>query len=150
MDYKRVFTRILTESPYPVSTMDQGMGDGQPPMPSDEEAWNQNNKNIVDNEELSNQFSVEGLPVNVTEKYVSKIADWRQNIEQVADKMEEIYTFATESADKPGAGEIFSSIGGLVEGIMTDFGTLNGQLRSLGNKIKVSMKRAQEKEQGRR
>jgi len=73
--------------------MDQGMGDGQPPMPSDEEAWNQNNKNIVDNEELSNQFSVEGLPVNVTEKYVSKIADWRQNIEEVADKMEEIYTF---------------------------------------------------------
>lgn len=137
MDYKQIF---LNEEAVPVSPMDQ-----QEPEMSDEDIWNNSNKEIVDDESLTNQFSVEGLPVDISEDYVNRIQGWRENIDQVADKIEEIYQFATENADKPGAGEIFSTIGGLVEKIMTDFGTLNGHLRSLGNKVKVSLNRNKDK-----
>ena len=143
-DYKKLFM----EANEPVN-MAPPATEAPAPEVSDTDHWNAANPEIANNEELANQFNVEGLPADVTQQYVEKIKNWRDNIEKVSAGMEDIYKFASENADKPGAGEIFSSIGGLVEGIMTDFGTLEGQLRSLGNKINVAMKRENEKSKGR-
>jgi hypothetical protein len=138
-DYKKIFLgEDVNDGMSNVET-----GTGEPPSDSDQ--WAQSNQNIVNNPDVSKQFEVEGLPADITGEYVKKIENWRGNLTAVSQKLEEIYKFATDNADKPGAGEIFDSIGGLVEKIMTDFGTLEGQLRSLGAKIKVSINRENEK-----
>lgn len=145
MDYKKIFKTVLTEEAgeerIPVSPTDQ-----EPAEVSDADHWNDSNPGIVDNEELGGQFAVEGLPEDITASYVNKIGEWREGINGVSSKLEEIYGFATDNADKPGAGEIFNIIGSGVESLITDLGTLEGQLKTLGKKIELSSKRESAKD----
>ena len=133
------FKKLLTEEPVPVSPQDQEYS-------PDESAWRTNNKDIVDNEELSGRFDVEGMSVDMGEKYTEKIQQWRNDISQMENMMESIHKFAADKADQPGSGELYSSIGSLVEGILTDLGTLTGDLRTLGSRVRIAMRRDNEKQ----
>lgn len=144
MDYKKLFLRKLNEE----MGTDPNQGTPPPQAPSDGDVWRDNNPGIAGNEQMSSQFEVEGMPVDVAENYIQKIEEWRSEFDQVTDKLAEVYKFAAGKADQPGSGEIFKSIGSLVEGLTTNLGTLNGQLRTLGDKIRVSMNRENKKRGG--
>ena len=142
-DYKKIFLR----EDAPVNMTPPPEGD-QPPVGNDADEWQASNQPIVNNPELAGKFDVEGLPADISQQYAEKIEHWRKNVANVSDKLEEIYKFAADNVDKPGASEIFSSIGRTVENIMTDLGTLEGQLRSLSNKVKVAVQKDNEKAKG--
>ena len=145
MDYKKLF---LTEDyeDFDGQGMEEPTNVSPEELGSDDEVWGQNNPDIVNDQDLNGQFDVEGLPADMSEEYVSKIQNWKGTIENVSGELTEVYAFATENADKAGAGEIFNTIGSEVEKIVTDLGTLNGHLNTLGNKIKLAMKRDSAKE----
>lgn len=133
MDYKSVFQRSLI-SEKPVDT-----------TPADSDIWTQQNQTINDNPDLKAQFDVEGVPAEEADKYIKKVNAWQEVCQKTSQHLEEVYAYASKEADKPGASEIYSSIGRLVEKITRDLGTLGGQLRTLGNKVKVSIKKENEK-----
>lgn len=134
--YDSIFKKLLLEQPANVS----------PPEMTDTDHWQNANPEIMDNEDLASQIDVEGIDVDMGEEYIEKIKDWNQKIGQVSDFLDNIHQFAAQRANDPGASEIYSGIGNIVESLLTDLGTLSGHFRTLGNKVRLSMQREQEKQ----
>lgn len=140
-DYKSIFTQLLREDmPVNVSPPKNQM--------SDSDYFSAANPDFEDNPELANKFETDGVSVDMAQEYMSKIQSWQGNLEQADSVLKNIYEVAAKNADDPGAGEIYSSIGSLIEGMLTDLGTLSGHLKTLGHRVQISMKRDRAKQMG--
>jgi len=138
MKYEQFFKHMLTETPVNVSPQDNEIPDG--------DVWAEQNPEIQENPELSGQFDVKDISVDMGEEYTQKIKAWREKLNVTTDDLEEMHRFAVRIADEPGAGEIHSAVGSIVERLITDLSTLDGHLRTLADKVVLAMRREKAKE----
>ena len=115
---------------------------------SDSDVWAGNNENIAGNEDLNGKFDVKGIPPEVHQQYAENIASWNQEVGQMSDTLEQIYDFATKTAEKPGADHIFNEVSKTVEELLTSVGTLQGKMKYLGKKVNVLIARDAKKQRG--
>lgn len=120
-DYKKLFLSVLNEE------------DAGQDIP-DSEVW------ASQNPDAGEAFNTKGVDKQKAEAYSAKIQSWMKDAEDMSNKLAEVHNFAAENATKTGADKIYSSIGNLISKITTDLGTLHGNLRTLDNKIRVTIR----------
>lgn len=138
------FERPLNEENEPVNVPP---GTDRPVQPSDSEVWGSQNPGIKE-KGLEGKFDVEGIPQEVRDQYTTKIDSWREQINTMSDTLEQIYDFATKTAEKAGADKIFAETSDTVEQLLTDIGTLQGKLKFLAKKVMVAIDRDNKKQRG--
>jgi hypothetical protein len=146
--YENMFKRVLTEADIP-----GGQVNVTPPAapevatPSDTDVWSKMNPKIKE-KGLEGQFNVEGIPEETINQYTEKIDQWKAEFTKMSTTLEQVYDFATETAQKPGADSIFAETGRLVEELLTGIGTLEGKMKFLAKKIMVAIDKDNKKQRG--
>ena len=143
--YKKIFGKTLLREMEGAEPVNVSPETTEAPR-SDEDVWKSQNPKIVDNEQLAGKFNVEGLPEEMVQQYSQKIDTWRDGINEVSKKFEEIYDFATQNAEKAGADRIFAEVGDIVETVLTSLGTLEGKLKFLGKKVNLAVSKEDKKQ----
>lgn len=150
MNYENLFKKTLLreqgEAPINMSpdgdmgTMGNGSGGSEEQPVSDEEAWGQNNPDIVDNEELGQKFDVAGLDKAEIEKYSEIIAQWGQGIESAIKQLAQIVKFAAGEtlAEAPGS-EQFSALIKDAPRLKSDLSAFKSQVEDLAETVKLSI-----------
>ena len=142
-EFRNAFLRVLNEAvPAPVNVSPQ-----QPEEPSDSDVWSNKNPGVKE-KGLEGQFNVEGIPPEVEQQYTAKIKGWRQEIAQMSQTCEQIYDFASQTSEKPGADTIFAEVSRCVETLLSSIGELEGKMKYLGQKVNVLIARDAKKQRG--
>jgi ElaB/YqjD/DUF883 family membrane-anchored ribosome-binding protein len=142
--YEKTFKRQLNEADGgPVNVSPQPQGE----TPSDADVWASQNTALKD-KGLEGKFNVEDIPKDVRDQYTTKIDSWRKEISNMSDTLEQVYDFASSTAEKAGADKIFAETSDVVEDLLTNIGTLQGKLKFLSKKVMVAMDRDNKKQRG--
>jgi len=128
--YKNLFNKIIKED------IDSPLTTELTPE-DDRNAYESSFENKAD----AKHFDVEGVPPEQIAQYVDTINSWKSDIGDINGKLENMYKYASTYADKNGADEMFNTISKSVQKILADVGGLEGQLRTLGSRITVNIKR---------
>jgi hypothetical protein len=115
--------------------------------PSDADVWAQSNPKIKE-KGLEGAYNVEGIPQEVRDQYTTKIDSWKEEVNHMSDTLDQIYDFATRTAEKAGADKIFAETSDIVEDLLTTVGTLQGKLKFLSKKVMVAIDRDNKKQRG--
>ena len=148
MNYEQLFKRTLLreegepqQAPVNVSP-DQGQGtpEEQEAPPSDEDAWKNNNPDIVDNPEMETKFDVEGLGRAEIEKYSEIIVAWGQGIETAIQQLAQVIKFAAgeKLANAPGS-EQFSALIKDAPKLKRDLSAFKSQVEDLEQTVKLAI-----------
>jgi hypothetical protein len=131
----RPTTNVSTSRHSPISTPSQESDFG-----SDEDAWNANNPDIIDNDELLSQFNVDGLDRDEVEKYSEIIAQWGQGIQTAIDQLAQIVKFAAgeKLANAPGS-EQFSTLIKDAPRLKSDLSAFRSQVEDLAETVKLAI-----------
>lgn len=112
---------------------------GEAPM-SDEDAWAQNNPDIVDNEEIGASFDTEGLDKAEIEKYSEIIAKWGEGIQTAIEQLAQIIKFAAgEKLNKAPGSEQFSSLIKDAPRLKKDLSAFKSQVEDLAETVKLAI-----------
>jgi hypothetical protein len=113
----------------------------EPEVPvSDEEAWNQNNPEIADNEELGAKFDVGGLDKAEIEKYSEIIVKWGVGIQSAIEQLAQIVKFAAgeKLAEAPGS-EQFNALIKDAPRLKSDLSSFKSQVEDLEQTVKLAI-----------
>lgn len=145
--YENMFKQIITEADIPTSAAPINPTPAEQLTPNDADVWASSNPKIKE-KGLEGQFDVEGIPEETINQYTEKINVWKAEFAKMSQTLEQIYDFATETAQKPGADSIFAETGRLVEELLTGIGTLEGKMKFLSKKIMVAIDKDNKKQRG--
>lgn len=134
MNYENLFKRtLLKEEEAPVNmSPDKNV--------YDLDAWAANNPDIVDNEELSKQFDVEGMDSKEIEKYSNVISQWGQGLDTAISQLAQMIKFASAErlADAVGSDQ-FSELIKQAPSLKRDLSGFKSQVDDLADTVKLSI-----------
>ena len=108
--------------------------------PDDEAAWQQNNPEIVDNEELGAKFDTAGLDQAEIEKYSEIIVKWGVGIQSAIEQLAQIVKFAAgeKLAEAPGS-EQFNALIKDAPRLKSDLSSFKSQVEDLEQTVKLAI-----------
>ena len=112
-----------------------------PAAPADDEAaWQQNNPEIVDNEELGAKFDTAGLDQAEIEKYSEIIVKWGTGIQSAIEQLAQIVKFAAgeKLAEAPGS-EQFNALIKDAPRLKSDLSSFKSQVEDLEQTVKLAI-----------
>lgn len=143
MNYENAFKRALLreeDASVNMSPAEQPVGSPPEAPVSDEAAWQQNNPDIVDNDELGAKFDVVGLDKAEIEKYSEIIAKWGEGIENAIQQLAQIVKFAAgeKLAEAPGS-EQFNALIKDAPRLKRDLSAFKSQVEDLAETVKLAI-----------
>jgi hypothetical protein len=136
MDYAKLFKKtLLTEDDQARAPVNIS-----PEPPSDEAAWQQNNPEIVNNQELGSKFDVQGLDKAEIEKYSEIIGKWGAGIQSAIEQLAQMIRFAAQEklADAPGSDQ-FSDLIKQAPTLKKDLAGFKSQVEDLEQTVKLAI-----------
>ena len=147
--YEKLFKRSLLKEEFsPRSQPQQNFNNGpvmdqntqDTDIGSDTDAWARNNPEIADSEELSTQFSTQGLDKAEIEKYTEIIAKWGEGINQAIDQLAQIIKFAaSEKLNGAPGSEQLSALIKDAPRLKKDLSAFKSQVEDLSETVKIAI-----------